>query len=378
MAVVEVVKFDGNSKIFAWKYPNEELGTWTQLIVNESQEVVFLKGGQALDVLGPGRHTLDTANIPFISKLINLPFGGRSPFTAEVWYINKASNLDIKWGTPTPIQIQDPKYGVFVPVRANGIFGVRIKDSKKFLVKIVGTLNVFNEDYLVKYFRGIYITKVKDIISSYFIKKRISILEVNAYIDEISNYMKEAMLPTMDEYGIEFLTFNVNEVSIPEEDSAVKKLKDALAKKAEMNIIGYDYRQERSFDTLQEVANNSGSGSSFINAGMGLGIGVGMGSGMGNSFSSMMNNINTENSKTNECPNCHSSVPASQKFCGVCGYDMTKTISNSIVCPNCGASINSNNKFCPECGAALNKVCPKCGSKVESNQKFCPECGEKL
>ena len=84
MAIVEVVKYNGKPDVFAWKYPSEELGTWTQLIVNESQEAVLFKGGKALDVFTSGRHTLDTANIPLLNKVVNLPFGGRSPFTAEV------------------------------------------------------------------------------------------------------------------------------------------------------------------------------------------------------------------------------------------------------------------------------------------------------
>ena len=78
-----------------------------------------------------------------VNKIINLPFGGRSPFTAEGWYINKGYNLDIKWGTPSPIQIQDPKYGIFAPVRSNGAFGIHIADSKKFLIKLVATMPTF-------------------------------------------------------------------------------------------------------------------------------------------------------------------------------------------------------------------------------------------
>ena len=133
MAVAKVVKYDGSPDIYAWKYPDTELGTWTQLIVNESQEAILFKGGQALDWFGPGRHTLETANIPLLSKLVNLPFKGKSPFTAEVWFVNKVNTLDVKWGTPTPIQLQDPKYNVFIPVRAHGQFGIRITDAKKFL-----------------------------------------------------------------------------------------------------------------------------------------------------------------------------------------------------------------------------------------------------
>ena len=138
MAIVEVVKYEGGSSVFAWKYPIDDLGTWTQLIVNESQEALLFKGGKALDLFGSGRHTLDTMNIPILNKIINLPFGGKSPFKAEVWYVNKLHKLDIKWGTSSPIQIEDPKYKIFIPLRAFGRFGIKIDDSRKFLVKLVG------------------------------------------------------------------------------------------------------------------------------------------------------------------------------------------------------------------------------------------------
>ena len=433
MAIVEVVKYNGNPDVFAWKYPSEELGTWTQLIVNESQEAVLVKSGKALDVFGSGRHTLSTANIPILNKIVNLPFGGKSPFTAEVWYINKGYNLDIKWGTPTPIQLQDPKYGIFVPVRSNGAFGIHIVDSKKFLIKLVATMPLFNASTVTRYFRGLYITKVKDAISGYLVHKQISILEINAYIDELSQHMKEKIQPVLNDYGIELVSFYVNEICIPEEDTAVKKLKDALSKRAEMNIIGYSYQQERSFDTLEGAAKNTASNvAPVMGAGMGLGMGLGMGQNMGMNLNNMAQGIQINNSSedTEECQKCHTRNPKSSRFCSNCGFDsqknkepnktvltcsacsveITKTskfcaecgrklnhcpnCGNDIaddaskcqscgyekpqICPKCGAEINKGVKFCPECGAALVKRCPKCNSVIEGNKKFCPECGNSL
>ena len=328
MAVVEVIKYNGGNDLLAWKYPSEELGTWTQLIVNESQEAVLFKGGKALDVFASGRHTLETANIPILNKIINLPFGGRSPFTAEVWYINKLFSLDIKWGTATPIQIQDPKYQIFCPIRANGTFGIQVENSKQFLVKLVGTMPLFDKQSLVKYFRGLYITKVKDAISSYVVKKQISILEINAYIDELSNYLRESMQPIMEEYGIRLANFYINDISVPEEDPAVKKLKDALAKKAEMNIIGYSYQQERSFDTLEDAASNTSTNSAtFMGAGMGLGMGVGLGGAMGNAFGNVAQSIDTDKTKeSKECPKCKAQMDVAKRFCGSCGFDTSKSL----------------------------------------------------
>lgn len=434
MAIIEVVKYHGRPDIFAWKYPGEELGTWTQLIVNESQEAVLVKSGKVLDVFGSGRHTLETANIPVLNKIINLPFGGRSPFTAEVWYINKGYKLDIKWGTPTPIQIQDTKYGIFVPIRSNGEFGIHVSDAKKFLIKLVATMPTFDAASVTQYFRSLYITKVKDAISTYLIHKQISVLEINAYIDELSQHMKEKIQFVMDDYGIELVSFYVNEISVPEDDTAVKKLKDALSKRAEMNIIGYSYQQERSFDTLEGAAKNNGSTAApLMGAGMGIGMGFGMGQGIGTGFSNMAQEIQVGNPKetTKECPKCHVRIPQTQRFCGCCGFDtekkpettqetclacsacgglITETMKfcpecgkkinhcpncgNDIadssakcgscgyekpqVCPNCGYEISGKSKFCPECGVLLAKYCPKCNSPIEGDKKFCPECGEKL
>ena len=380
MAIVDVIRHDGNPDIFAWKYPNNELGTWTQLIVNESQEAVFFKGGQALDLLGPGRHTLDTANIPILSKFINLPFGGHSPFSAEVWYVNKIHSLDIKWGTPTPIQLQDPKYNVFIPLRAFGQFGIQISDSKTFLTKLVGTSPMLSKDHILKYFRGVYLSKSKDAISSYLIKKGISVLEINAYLEELSQYLQERITPALDEYGIRLVNFYVFDINVPEDDPAVQKLKGALAKRAEMDIVGYNYTQERSFDTLEGAATNPGSGhASFMGAGLGLGMGVGIGGSMGSEMGSISKNMKTTPTKL--CPECKTEMEKSQQFCPECGTDTKSskkgTQSNKVVCSECGSSYANTVKFCPECGNPYTP-CPNCGADLKEGDSICHKCNTPL
>ena len=168
MAIVDVVKCDCGPNTYAWKFPNNALSTGTQLIVNETQEAILFKGGQALDTFGPGRHTLSTKNIPLLNKLINLPFGGQSPFTAEVWFVNKVHSLEIKWGTPTPIPLFDPFLMVDVKVRCFGQFGIKIDNSRMFLERMVGTLPVFTSDRLTAYFKGEYLKQCSSIIGKYF------------------------------------------------------------------------------------------------------------------------------------------------------------------------------------------------------------------
>lgn len=402
MAIVDVVKYNGTNDVFAWKYPSDSLSTWTQLIVGQSQEAVVYKEGQALDVFTNGRYVLDTDNIPILRRFMSLPFGGKTPFTAEVWYINKIYSLDIKWGTPSPVQVTDPKYKIFVPVRSYGQFGVRVEDSRKFLQKLVGTVPRFDKRNLVDYFRGLYITKIKDTLSSYFQKKQISVLEINAYIDEISDCLKEKIAPIMSEYGLELINFYVNDVNVPEDDLAVKRLKAALAKKAEMEIIGYDYTQERSFDALEGVGKNASTAAT-----VGMEIGSGLGSAIGGIFQGIAQNINIEEQKL--CPKCASKVKQTARFCGHCGFGLQKEASilkkeekKGIVCSECSAVYNENAKFCPECGKKyrscpsckadvkegavscekcghqFGKLCPKCGQSIDIHAKFCPECGMSL
>lgn len=379
MAIVEVIKYDGKRDVLAWKYPSQELGTWTQVIVNESQEAVFVKEGKILDILGPGRHTLSTENIPLLSKLINLPFGGKSPFTAEIWFINKAYIVDVKWGTPSPIQLQDPKYKVFIPVRSFGQFGIQINDTKSFLTKLVGTLNIFEQTELVNYFRGIIVSHIKDNISTYLVNKQVSILEVNAYINEISDNLKEILQIEMEKYGINVVNFNVTSIDTPEDDTSVKKLKDALAKKAEMDIVGYSYTQERSFDTLEGVTKGDSIKGTIGNDFMGAGIGLGMGVSMGGMVTEQMKNITqnidikpSRNEVTRRCSYCNAEILENQKYCSECGKQA------SDVCNNCGVILKKGQKFCPECGKAQIIICKKCNKEIEKGQKFCSNCGEKM
>ena len=137
MKLIDVVKWDGGPNVFAYRFPETELNTKAQLIVTESQEAVLLKEGVYYGPYGPGRHVLDTKNVPFLTKTMAALFtAGRSPFTAEVWFVQKAIPLDLKWGTVTPIPIEDPQYHIMLPVRAFGQYGLQVINAKKFLTKL--------------------------------------------------------------------------------------------------------------------------------------------------------------------------------------------------------------------------------------------------
>lgn len=294
MAVIELVKWDGSPNILAWKFPSQDLATWTQLVVNETQEAYVVRGGVYDGPFGGGRHTLTTENIPLIRGLIGLPFGGKSPFTAEVWFVNKVTNLSIKWGTPDPIQIQDTKFNMMIPIRAFGQYGIKVGDSKKFLHKLVGTLSGFDVDTLNSYFKGVFITKIKTEIANSIVNLGVSALELSTHLESLSFKLRDALKASFLDYGIVLTEFNVHSINLPEDDVAVISLKNALAKKAEMGIVGFNYQQERSFNVLEAAANNEGNPGGMMGAGLGLGLGVGVG---GSMASSLAGNLDIAQSK---------------------------------------------------------------------------------
>lgn len=379
MAILDVIKYEGDNQTLVWKHPAEDFNTKSQLIVHESQEAVFFKNGVALDCFPAGRHTLDTQNIPLISKFVNLPFGGVSPFHCEVYFINKVVSMDVLWGTSTPIPVQDAVYGIILPVGANGQFAVQIVDSKQFLTKMVGTIREFTQVNLVNAFRGILMTKIKDYIANQFVKEKITFLEITAHIDSISQAIKENLSAEFAQYGIQLVNFNVNTISVPENDSSFLQLKSALAKKAEMGIIGYNYQQERTFDVLEGAATNDGAGSGVMGAGLGLGMGVNLGSVIGSAFGgAVATNLDIKTSEETPkrvCAKCGAVIPEKAKFCPECGEKALD--ENMVICPKCGAE-TAKGRFCQHCGQRLSSACPKCGAELTAGAKFCPECGERL
>jgi membrane protease subunit (stomatin/prohibitin family) len=293
VAVIDRIKWDGSPDVFAWKFPSEELATWSQLIVNESQEAFLVRGGVYEGPFPAGRHTLETENLPLLRGVLGIPYGGKSPFSAEVWFVNRVTNLALLWGTAEPIQLQDPKYNILVPVRANGQYGIRISDPKKFLLKLVGTLRVFDANNVKTYFAGVLGSRINQEIASAIVSRRISVLEASAYIDELSNQMRAALVPVFDDYGINLTQFNIRSINLPEEDPSVKKLKKALSERAELDILGTNFQQASSFGVLNTAAGNQGIAGTVMGAGMGLGIGAGIGGGLGQSMSTIANVMST-------------------------------------------------------------------------------------
>lgn len=369
--IAKIIKYEGPSDVLVWKHPAEDFNTASQLIVHESQEAVLFKNGKALDRFRPGRYTLETNNIPLLRRVISIPTGGKTPFHCEVYFINKADILNVLWGTAQPLPIQDPVYHIILPVRANGQFSLRVTDSSKLLVKLVGTTRDMTKARVIELFRGMLMTKVKSLIADLMTAQQVSFVEIHSRLNQISDQIRAQVTPMYEEYGMNVVHFFVNSISVPDNDPGYVKIRTALAaakekellargEKAQMDILGYSYQEKRTFDVLDRAAQNEGAGAGIMGAGIGMGLGVNVGGMVGNAMGSAMGNITG-----------NAAAPGAV----FAGPGMN---ADAMKCPSCGTMIPGGAKFCFECGTKIWQSCPKCGMKLNGVVKFCPECGKRL
>ena len=329
-SIAEVIKYEGDNSTFIWKHPCEDFNSLTQLIVHESQEAIFFMNGQALDLFGPGRYTLETQNIPLIGKALNRATGDKTPFHCEVYFINKTEQMSIKWGTDSKVQFLEPTYGFPISIGASGEMSLRADNSRKLLLKLVGTENFLGQQKLVGFFRAFLMTRVKTYIAQVMKTNAINIFEIDENLTSFSDSIKRLLVPDFADYGISLERFFVTTVVKPDGDRQYEKFKElhfrqyadiAEAKlrqqteiinaetEAQKTVIdskaqatkraqeGYTYAQERGFDVAEQVAQNEAVGQ-FTNMGVGLGtmagVGGAVGSVVGNAVNGAMNAAQTE------------------------------------------------------------------------------------
>ena len=311
--ICEILKYEGDNTTFIWKHPSEDFNSLTQLIVHESQEAIFFLNGQALDLFGAGRYTLETQNIPKIGKYLNRATGDRTPFHCEVYFINKTEQMAIKWGTDSKVQYIDPQYGFPIAIGASGEMSLRAEDSRKLLLKLVGTENFLGQQQLVALFRAFLMTRVKTYIAQYMKNNAVSIFEIDEHLTAFSEALRAKLIPDFADYGVALERFFVTNIVKPDGDKQYEKFKelhfrqyadiaeaklrqqtdliyaqteaqkvviDSQAQATKRAQEGYTYAQERGFDVAQQVARNEAVGQ-FTNMGVGLGTMAGVGGAVG-------------------------------------------------------------------------------------------------
>ena len=423
MAIIDVVRWAPQEQgmIYAWRFPETNLSTYTQLVVNEQQEAVLFSKGALMGTFGPGRHVLSTENLPILRHLYGFPFGGKNPFTAEVWFVNKGLAFDIYWDI-TRMSMHDPDYNTQLPLTASGQYGLRIVDSAQFLVKIVGTRSIYTEQDMTRQFEGEINTKVKSMLLQFMIHNRVGYKQVSAFLADMSDALLGKLAPFWTPLGVELTKFYVSSIDIDDSTEDGAKVKQAIGTQSSMSITGHTWQQEAMFGTANRAIGQMGS----IGSGGGMLGGImainmmnslsgGMGGGMMNpqydqptfggqsqaasqpvrpkarevycsgcskKFPSNMDFCPHCGKRYSPCPRCGADNDTANRRCVSCGAPLIQQAqaSTSGLCPNCKAPLAPGAAFCGSCGVAVQGMgdkCSRCGADLPSGVKFCPHCGMK-
>lgn len=368
---MEVVEwFDSTGMTIVHRYPETgsgEIKFGAQLIVRENQAAVFFRDGKGLDVLGKGRHTLSTYNIPILTKLLSLPWGFTSPFRAEVCFVNLKVFTNMRWGTKDPVAFRDSELGL-IRLRAFGVFTMQVTQPLLFINTIVGTMGSFAAEDIENYLAEIIVSRLTD----YLGESVESLFDLPKHYDEMAGAVKNRLSDDFRKYGMELRDFYINRITPPED---VQKMID---ERAGMEAVGdlEKFFKFKAAKAMGDAAQAQGiTGADNASSGMGLGIGAGMGMMIpGMLYKVLDPGKNAERGIVN-CPKCHNEVSMDSRFCAHCGHQMVVIMK----CPACSKDLAADANFCPSCGRDLKAElhCKKCSTKLPQGTRFCLSCGER-
>ncbi len=250
-----------------------DLRIGSQVIVREAQNVVFMRDGRALDVFGPGRHTITTANIPLLIDFVSKAFNDRTPFTAEVFYVSMREFADQKWGTPQPIIVRNPGVGLGVALlQGFGTYSYQVSDPQQFVNQIVGAQGYYRTGDIENRLRTMLLSKLQDLLGETTAKS--NVMELIGQTNELSAGVRAQSQDDFKAIGLTLKSFYIG------------NLKPSSKSAEELRAMGMldmqTYTQLQAADAMRDAAQNPSGG-----AGLTAGIGAGMG--IGNALSGALN-----------------------------------------------------------------------------------------
>jgi membrane protease subunit (stomatin/prohibitin family) len=319
----------------------------SQLIVEESQQAVFLRDGKALDTFGPGRHTLATQNLPVLASVFGLPFGGESPFQAAVVFVSTKTFLDLKWGTKEPVVYRDRELAM-VRLRAFGKFAVRIANAQLFANSVVGTMGLYTTDGVESYFKDVIVARLTDLLG----ENLTSIFDLPKVYDELAMGLKTRVADDFGKYGIDLVDLLLGAITPPEE---VQRMID---ERTGMGAIG-DMNAYLKFKAARGIGDAAQGGGGEGGGAVGAGLGVGVGAGLGMMLPGMLRDAMQGGGAAAPTAAVPNAPPG-----GAAG--------------GAGTAAAAPGAASEQSPAAGQSFCSQCGQKLPPGAKFCPSCGAKV
>ncbi len=307
----------------------------SQLIVEESQQAVFFRDGKALDTFGPGRHTLATENLPLLTTLFSIPFGGKSPFQVAVAFVSTKTFLDMKWGTKEPVIYRDAELAM-VRLRAFGKFALRVSNPQVFVNTVVGSQGVYTTDGVESYFKDVIVARLTDLLGD----SLRSIFDLPKVYDGLAMGLKARVADDFSKYGIELVDLYLGAITPPEEVQKVIDERSGMAAVGNLDA----YMKFKAAKAMGDAAQAGGEG-----GGLGAGVGIGMGAGLGMMMPQMMRDAMQAGQPGQAGPAGQPGTPAAAAPAG----PPAAAGAGPAFCSQCGTKVPPGSRFCPACGAKL-------------------------
>lgn len=272
--LVDIIEWvDDSRSTLAWRFPryNNEIKNGAQLIVREGQRAVFVYRGQLADSFDPGPHELTTENLPILSTLQGWKHGFNSPFRSEVYFVNTRPVTDIRWGTPQPVTVRDPDFGM-VQVRANGLCVIKIADIEVFLREVIGTDSAVEAEEITELLRRVISLAFSDMV----LATGLGAIDLQGRQVELAGKLKEFVEERVDnEFGLTVVDVTMN-ISLPEEitQAMTAGVARGVEQKGYLQNLGDvgRYQQVAAADAMVAAAGNPGGSAmgDFMQAGLGM------------------------------------------------------------------------------------------------------------
>jgi len=345
-----------------------EIKYGAQLTVRDSQAAVLFYKGKARDAFGPGRHTLKTANLPILTKILSIPWRGDSPLRAEVYLANLKYFTNLKWGTMNPVAFRDQELGL-IRIRAHGIYNLQVVQPVLFINSLVGTMGKISTEVVSTYLKRVIVSRLND----YLGEELDTILNLPGKFDELSIELQKRLTLDFAHFGLRLSHLYITSITPPEE------VQKAIDDQSRMNVI----RDMEKFVKLKAASAMEKAAENQSEAGAGMGMGIGMmmpamfgASGAGGASERQSS---TDKSQTTVCPDCRTAIQQDARFCPACGHQQV-VLSQ---CFRCGKNLSPNARFCSNCGISTEQkpkaaVCRECNAENMPGATFCNQCGKKL